>query len=230
MNLEFLKHLQNNGMVINFFILFMAISLMQYLDSQILTAMTVLIIGLVNYPTIIGLLSNETNIKKDIKKGEISDDLYYTTTVHDLLVKLKPFKKYNKISYKEGVKYMRKFFKIVKILEHDKLYNRNQYFELARDQLKQSINHFQSLSISMPERSYIDAIKYNDQKITKKTTELSMILKELYNQCYYILLNIGITYNEEWSKEPNIYTREIDINVDRVESYNMKDEVNWALF
>lgn len=230
MNLDFLKHLQNNSMIINFFILFMAISLMQYLDPQILTAMTVLIIGLVNYPTIIGLLSNETNIKKDIKKGDISEDLYYNTKIHDLLVEIQPFKKYNKISYKEGVKYMRKFFKTVKILEHDKLYNRNQYFEIASDQLKQSMNHFQSLSISMPERSYQEVLKYNDETITKKTKELSMILKELYNQCYYILLNIGITYNEEWSKDPTIYTREIDVNIGRVESYNEKDEVHWSLF
>ena len=28
----------------------------------------------------------------------------------------------------------------------------------------------------------------------------------------------------------NIYTREIDLNTDRVESYNKNDEVNWALF
>ena len=64
----------------------------------------------------------------------------------------------------------------------------------------------------------------------EKTEELSKILKELYNECYYILLNIGTTFNEEWSKEHNIYTKEIDLNTDRVESYNENDEVRWSLY
>lgn len=230
MNLEFLKQLQNNSMMINFFILFIAVSLMQFLDSQILSAISVLMIALVNYPTILEVFSDKKRVKKDIKKDDISDDMYYNTSIHDLLVQLKPFKKYNKVSYKDGVKYIRKFFKTLKILEHDDLYNRNQYFELANDYLKQAINHFQSISVSMPERSFKDAIKYGEFESTKKTNQLSTILKELYNQCYYILLNIGITYNESWSKQPNIYTREIDLNTDRVESYTKNDEVNWALF
>ena len=125
---------------------------------------------------------------------------------------------------------MRKFFKTVHILEYDNLMNRNQYYDLANDYLKQGINHFQSMSISMPERHLINGIKRGDFTPTKKTEELSKILKQLYNECYYILLNIGTTFNEEWSAKPNIYTREIDLNTDRVESYNKNDEVHWALY
>ena len=44
-----------------------------------------------------------------------------------LLIQLKKYKKYNKISYKDGVKYMRKFFKTIHILEHDDIYNYNHY-------------------------------------------------------------------------------------------------------
>ena len=82
----------------------------------------------------------------------------------------------------------------------------------------------------MPERHLINGIKRGDFTPTKKTEELSKILKQLYNECYYILLNIGTTFNEEWVKDPNIYTKEIDLNTERVESYNKNDEVNWALY
>ena len=64
MKLEFLKQLQNNSMMINFFILFIAVSLLQFLDAKILTAMTVLMIALVNYPTILDLFSDKKRVKK----------------------------------------------------------------------------------------------------------------------------------------------------------------------
>ena len=32
------------------------------------------------------------------------------------------------------------------------------------------------------------------------------------------------------SEKPNIYTREIDLNTDRVEYYNKNNEVNWSLY
>ena len=222
--------LQNRDMVTNVFILFVGISLIQFVDAKILTAVTVMMLVIVNYPKIVELLSSEAQIKQGIKKNDISGDMYYNSEVHDLLVQVKPYKKYNKVSYKEGVKYMRKFFKTVKVLEHDNLYNRNQYYESANDYLKQAINHFQSISVSIPEKDLKDAIKQGKFEPTSKTKELSRILKELYNNCHYILLNIGITFNEEWSEHPTIYTKEIDLNTDRVDSYNKNDEVHWALF
>ena len=230
MNMDLLNLLQNRDMLINIFILFIGISLMQYFDTKILISITALILMIVNLPRIQELTSTEPTIKRDIKKKEIGEDMYYNSKIHDLLIELKPFKRYNKVSYKEGVKYMRQFFKTIKILEHDDLYNRNQYFELANDYLKQAINHFQSISVSMPERSLKDAIKLGDFEATKKTNQLATIIKELYNQCYYILLNIGITFNKEWLDHPNIYTKEIDLNTERVESYNKNDEVNWAMY
>ena len=57
----------------------------------------------------------EEHIKQAIKKDEISDDMYYNDPIRQLLDKLKKFKKYNKISYKQGVKYLRKFFKTIHI-------------------------------------------------------------------------------------------------------------------
>tara|TARA_B110000459_G_C16447340_1_gene419081 strand:+ start:244 stop:879 length:636 start_codon:yes stop_codon:yes gene_type:complete len=206
------------------------ISLLQFLDPQILTAITVLTIVIVNIPTLLEYANNEPRVKLDINKDQISDDMFYNSKIGALLERLKPFKKYNKVSYKTGVKYMRKFFKTVKILEYDNLYNRNQYYELCNDYLKDAINHFQSISVSMPERDKINAIKLGDFESTKKTNELSVIIKELNNECYYILLNIGYVFNKKWSESPNVYTKEIDLNTDRIESYSIDDEVNWKLY
>jgi hypothetical protein len=217
-------------MITTVFILVGAVSLIQFVDAKLLTAASVLIIAIVNMPTILEMLSSTKQTKKDIKQNEISEDMYYNSHIHDLLLKLRPFKKYNKVTYKDGVKYMRKFFKTVKILEHDSLTNRNQYFDMASDYLTQAVNHFQSISVSMPERTLKDALKYGDYTPTSKTKELSIILKELYQECHYILLNIGITYNEEWSKHPNIYTHEIDLNTDRVKSYNSASDNKWSVF
>ena len=228
--MDFLSLLKNRDMQTNALIIFIAISCLQFFDAKILMSITALILIAVNYPALMELSSDKPQVKKEIKKHEISNDMYYNRNIHSLLLELKKFKKYNKVTYKDGVEYMRKFFKTVHILEYDNLMNRNQYYELANDYLKQSINHFQSISVSMPERHLINGIKRGDFTATKKTEELSKILKELYNECYYILLNIGTTFNEEWSKEPNIYTKEIDLNTDRVESYNENDEVNWALY
>ena len=92
------------------------------------------------------------------------------------------------------------------------------------------MNHFQSISVSIPERSLKNTIKLGDFEVTKKTNELSDILNELNKECYYILLNIGYVFNEKWSDNPNIYTREIDLNTERVENYNKNNEVNWSLY
>jgi hypothetical protein len=230
MNLDFLKVLQNHNMTTYIFMGVLGISVLQFLDSKILTAITVFTIVVVNLPTLLEYADNEPRVKLDINKDQISDDMFYNSKIGDLLERLKPFKKYNKISYKTGVRYMRKYFKTVKILEYDNLYNRNQYYELANDYLKDAMNHFQSISVSMPERSLNNAIKLGDFEATKKTNELSGVLKELNEECYYILLNIGYVFNKKWSEKPNSYTREIDLNTDRVEPHSINDEVSWRLY
>lgn len=230
LDLDSLKVLQNHNLPTNIFIFILGIGFLQLLDSKILTAITVFTIVAVNIPTFLEYTNSKPRVKGESKKGQISDDMFYNSRVEDILKRLKKFKKYNKVSYKMGVKYLRKFFKTVKVLEYDNLYNRNQYYELANDYLKDALNHFQSMSVSMPERSLKDAIKLGDFETTKKTNELSGILKELNKESYYILLNIGYLFNEKWSENPNIYTREIDLNTERVENYNKNNEVNWSLY
>ena len=55
-------------------------------------------------------------------------------------------------------------------------------------------------------------------------------MQRFYNECYNILLNLSIEFNEKWRNDPNIYTREIDMNTFRTEQYNKYDEINWSLY
>ena len=96
--------------------------------------------------------------------------------------------------------------------------------------LKTSINHFQSITVSLPERDLLDAIKYEDHEPTKLGNELGNICKELYKECYYLLLNLAQKLNEKWRKDPTIYNKEILLNTDHVEDYTKGDEINWSLF
>ena len=228
--MDILNLLQNHNMQTTLFIFFIGISLIQFFDMKIILSIIVLILIITNYKSVIQSTDTSVLTKTEIKKHEISDDMYYNTKIHDLLIKLKKFKKYNKVSYKSGVRYMRQFFKTIHILEKDKIINYNQYYENAHLYLKSSMNHFQSMTVSLPERTMINAIKYGDYESTKKANELGALCKELYNECYNILLNISIKFNKQWASNPNIYTKEIDMNTDRTDSYNERDEINWALF
>jgi len=221
--------LLNHNMEIYLFI-FIGVSILYLLDNKIILSLILIIIVLVNYNSLLTSSNDIQSNKINIKKDEISDDMYYNSDIDTLLIKIKKFKKYNKVSYKQGVKYLRKFIKTINILEHDNIMNYNQYFENAHIYLKESINSFQSITISLPERGYIKAIKYGDFKPTKKMNELGSICKELYNECFYILYNLSIKFNKQWSENPNIYTKEIDINTDNTEYYNKNIDVNWSLY
>jgi len=168
--------------------------------------------------------------KKDTRKDQISKDLYYNTTFERTLRELSHYKKYNRVSFKQGVRYLRKYIKTIHTLEKDNLTHYNPYFENAMMYLKQSINNFQSMTVSFSEENLLDGLKYGDYRQTKKTQELGGLTKQLYNQCYYLLLSLSIRFNKEWSENPHMYIKEIDMNTDRVESRDTMLEENWSLY
>ena len=228
--MDILKVLENRNYQTNIFILIILVSLLSLFDLKIIISLSVIILLVLNVNQLSTVGDTTSKIKQDIQKHEIGQDMYYNNNLNKLLHELKEYKKYNRVSYKEGTKCMRKFIKIIHILEHDKIYNYNQYFENAYIYLKDSINHFQSITISLPERTLKDGIKYGDFEATKKTNKLGKLCKDIYNECYNILLNLSIEFNEKWRNDPNIYTREIDMNTFRTEQYNKYDEINWSLY
>ena len=96
--MDILNLLQNHNMQTTLFIFFIGMSLIQFLDMKIIVSMIVLVLIILNYKSVTKSADTSETIKKEIKKHEISDDMYYNNTIHDLLIRLKEFKKYNKLS------------------------------------------------------------------------------------------------------------------------------------
>ena len=196
------------------FVLILSLALLSLFSLKTIVSLVVIIVLLLVYNNyILRVKDTQPSIEKG--KQDISKDINYNQDIQEILLELKYFKKYNKVSYKDGLKYLRKFFKTISILENDNIMNPNQYLDNARLYLKTSINYLQSITISLPERGMIKAIKYGDFEPTKKVNKLGNLCRRLYNECHNILVNISIKYNDKWRENPNIYTKEIDINTKR---------------
>ena len=158
--------------------------LMYYIDIKY-----VLIILVVLY-----IYRDYDNIKEKINislKTDKKHEIEYNSNVERLLNKLKKYNKKYKKQYDLGLYYWKKFIKLLKILEDESLQNFNQYFDRAFDYLKQSVNSFQSISVSVKERELINGIKFGDYKNAKNTKNVSILSKELYQEGYLLLYNLS---------------------------------------
>ena len=138
--------LQNRDVLSNLFIFIVMVFALQVFDTKIIIGISVVSFLMLNYNNLKGVGNTTLKTKESIKKGEIANDMYYNNKIHDLLLEIKHYKKYNKVSYKEGVKYMRKFIKTLHILEKDTINNYNHYINLKKKLKKSKIkiyNNFQ---------------------------------------------------------------------------------------
>ena len=152
-------------------------------------------------------IDNSERIIKDNKKHRTK--LEFDEKITKLILRFKKYRKYNKNAYDNGYNHLKLF---LYYLREDSKHPR-QYFENAEFHLKNSLNHFQSISISVPEPSDIG------EKIGK-------LCKKLHKYCYHLLYNVSIRNNESWRNEPNIDKSEITMNVDNVQPI---DEINYNL-
>ena len=158
------------------------------------------------------ILNDYTNIKKKFMKTISADkkpETKYNSVVEDIMISLKKYSKKNKKQYKEGLYYWKKFIKNLKILEDKSLENYNHYFDRAFDYLKQSVNHFQSIGVSIKERKLLDGIKHNDFTNAKNTAEITELARKLYNEGYLLLYNLSLELNKRWLKNPHINNKQI---------------------
>ena len=93
-------------------------------------------------------------------------------------------------------------------------------FDNAFIYLKNAINHFQSITVSLPERTLTDGIKHGDYEPTKKANKLGKLCKELQKHCYYLLYNLSLRFNKDFIDNPDIYKKEISLNTDNVSESN----------
>jgi len=121
------------------------------------------------------------------------------------------------------------FMFLIHDLEKIDISHPKQYFENAEIHLKNSLNHFQSISISVPEETFNETLKYNKFETTKLGNKIGKLCKRLHKHCYYILFNLSLRLNEIWENEPDIYMSQITMNIDNVEP-NSNINTNYEMY
>jgi len=166
------------------------------------------------------IIENNKRYKKEIR---------FNDKINKIIKKLRKYRKYNLNSYDEGYNNLKQFMFIINDLERIDIGHPKQYFENAELHLKQSLNYFQSISISVPEEKLIDGLKYNKYETTKLGNRIGKLCKSLHKQCYYLLFNLSLRLNEKWDEQPDIYMSQITMNYQNVEPNNISD-YNWELY
>ena len=204
---------------------FFSLLVIQKLDTMTLLLFLIILFVIVFHKNIFSTLNelkqNENKKEKFIDTNKkVKKEIVFDEKTNSLLLQFKRYKKYNKISYNEGHKYIQLFFYTIHDLEKDAIKHPRQIFENAELYLKQGLNSFQSLSISVPEGSYINSLKYNDMESTKLSVRVGKLCKGLQEHCYYLLYNLSLRFNKDFIDNPDIYKKEISLNTDNVSESN----------
>ena len=176
------------------------------------------------------LIKSENKYEKIIEDNQRQKkDISFDNEINKIINKLNKYSKYNKNSYEEGYNHIKNFMIIIHDLERSDIGHPKQYFENAEFHLKKSLNSFQSISFSVPEENFIRSLKYNKYEQTKLGNKIGKLCKKLHKHCYYLLYNLSLRFNEDWSNKPDIYKTEIIYNSENVEP-NEYDYEKWNLY
>lgn len=216
------------------FILVIFILLFQFLEIKMLIIISLIFTVLINY-------DNFMKVMGDIKKKETTNEriiennvrtkkeIYFDSNLDKIIQKLKKYRKYNQNSHDEGYKNIKMFSFIIHDLEKDDIAHPKQYFENAQIYLNNSLNNYQSISISVPEENFINTLKYNKYNSSKLANKIGKLCKQLHKHCFYLLFNLSKRFNIDWKDNPDIYKNEITINSQNVKSFDNID-YNWNYY
>jgi len=149
------------------------------------------------------LINIENKHKINNNNKNIKTNIYFDDETNNILNELKIYKKYNKKSYKNGIKNLKMYFFIIKELENDEINHFKDKYENAELYLKTSLNEFQSLNFSVPNESYLNIIKNND--FVDHNENIGNLCKKLHNHCHHLLLNLSIKLNKNYNNNPTNY-------------------------
>lgn len=215
----------NIKLIILIFILI--VLLFQYLDTNIILILSFLLTCFLYHKEIFNILNT---IHKEENKNEtiIEDNRRFKKEIHfdqeitQIIQKLQKYRKYNTNAYDDGYKQLKMFMFMIHDLERIDISHPKQYFENAEVYLKNTLNNFQSISISVPEENFNQALKYGKYKTTKLGNKIGKLCKKLHKHCYYLLFNLSLRLNEKWKEKPDIYMSEITMNYGNI----MPNDVN----
>ena len=217
-----------------FIVILIFILLLKSFEINVILLFILILLIFIYYKDILNTF-NEINSKENKTERIVEDNKRFKKEIHfnektnKLLKKLHKYKKYNPTAYNQGYNHIKQFMFIINDLERINIAHPRQYFENAEYHLKQSINHFQSISLSVPEENLIHGLKYNKYETTKLGNRIGKLCKDLYKNCYYILFNLSLRLNKLWEKNPDIYMNQITMNAGNIESNRIYDN-NWELY
>ena len=199
------------------------IFLLSYMTNNVICGIFIILILLFLYK----YKYKYNDIIKDIVNVETpnNNDKHYNDNIMNSLDKIKKYKKYNLNDYHEGMKYFHKYMDTIHTLENRNLKHHRQYIENAKLYLNRSINHFQNITYSVPDRKLLSGLKYNDYTSTKKAKKLHKYIEELYQTSFHILFTLTHKNNEEVIKNPDIHKGIIDLNVPEPSNYFNHNEI-----
>ena len=208
--------------------------MLKYLDTNVVLILSFIINIFIFHKQILGTFQE---IQKSEKRTErvIEDnkrekkEIHFDDEMNKIILRLRKYRKYNTNAYDDGYRYIKMFMFIIHDLEKDDISHPRQYFENAQLYLKQALNNFQSMSISVPEETFNQSLKYNKFEPTKLGNRIGKLCKRLYKHGYYLLYNLSLRLNESFLKEPNMYRAEITLNSDNVDAVDQID-VKWDLY
>lgn len=185
-------YLYNRGENAIYFIVILLTLVVGVMDVKYIVAL-----GIVLYISL-----NMKDIKEKITREEIdSDKFFYNDKIHGLMDELRGYRRFNITAFTKGTKYFSKFFKLIKNIERVDMIHARQSFENAEYYLKKAINAFQSMTISVKEKSYSEHLKFPDEL---RSVKIGRICKELYKECYYLLWNLSKKINERNKDEDHL--------------------------
>ena len=232
---QFLKSVFQENIYILIFVICLCMLFIKYLEPQLIIALLLLVFIIVNHKELYDFI--KTKEHKTIKQTKIIDDnsrstndLQWNEDIKQIIQELKQFKKYNPNAYGSGYKNIRMYTYLINDLSRDDIHHHNPYFDRAYQYFKESVNHFQSMGISVPEENTIQAIKYNKLTTMKLATRISELCKELHQTCYHELFNLSLRLDESWSKQPTTYTKGIHMNDQGIEEYVKDYDTRWSLY
>ena len=194
-----------------YFILILFIFFLGFLELKYIVS-----VGIVIY-----IFIHMTPIKDKIIEVERTDPdhFFYNDRIHEIREELRNYRKYNMQSYTMGTRYLRKFFNLISRLEKVEMVHMRQSFENAEYYMKEAVNSFQMLTISVKERSYEEQLEQPEELMS---VQVGKLCKELHKECYYLLWNLSKKINEKNKDKEHLdrYKTYFHYNTSMSESYD----------